>query len=383
MTVNAINGTLLSALSAVDGVSLSTLSAINGQSIGTADPGSVLIALSGDLEPTNGGAPRWFDGIAGGTPTTSTTPTGVHDHAWSTGTSVAGSIDLATPVLTFSAGRRIYITSDTAQLLMRFSDGAAGEHIEVRYVAGGNFRVTRNAGATQLAISTGGHIALNTQYYIEITAVVDDSAGSFTCNLHNDSGSLLETISASGVDTRDGAGSVSTIVLGGGFWEDFNFDTSGTLYGRTQVETFGPTGDGDIIQLTPSSGANWTTVDEKPVSTSDHNTSSGADQIDLYTFPSRSVTGTPRASGVSAAIASTSGTPQFKFVCRKGGVTYEHATTFTSSTTSKFYGAFWQNDPSTGFAWTDSGINAAQFGVKWLAANGRQYGVYRTTLVQL
>lgn len=348
---------------------------------GVPDPGGILFALSGDIEPTGGGSPRWFTGISGGTPTTSTTPTGVHDHAWSTGTSVFGSIDLVSSVLTFSAGKRIYITSDTTHTLMRFTDGGAGEHIGVDYVAGGNFRVTRNI-STVLALSAGGHISLNTQYFIEITAVVDDS-GSFTCKLYDDSGTLLETLNPGTVDTRDGATSVSRIVNGGSFWEDFWFDTTGQLYGPLEVETTGPTGDGDIIQLTPSSGANWTTVDEKPVSTSDHNTSSGADQIDLYTFPSRSVTGTPRASGVSAAIAATSGTPQFKFVCRKGGVTYEHATTFTSSTTSKFYGAFWQNDPSTGFAWTDSGINAAQFGVKWLAANGRQYGVYRTTLVQL
>jgi len=354
---------------------------------GTVDPGNILVALSGDIEPTGGGSPRWFDGISGGTPTLVTTPTDVHDHAWNTGGGVGCSIDLASSTLVISAVIRIYITSDTNRTMVRFTDGATSEHVEIAYITGGNFRISRNLGATVLALSTGGHISLNAQFYIAITAVVDDTAGSFTCDLYDNSGTLLETLTDSGVDTRDGATSVSAISLGvTSYFEDFVFDDSGTLYGPMQVETFGPNGAGDLTQLTRTgtdSGANWSQVDEKPVGTADAVGSTGADQIDTYTFPNRSVTGTPRACGVSAACLTSAGSVSFKFVCRIAGVTYEHSTAYAATTSSKFYGSFWQNNPATGVAWTDSDINGAQFGIKWLAANGSVRGLYRTTAVEL
>jgi hypothetical protein len=189
------------------------------------------------------------------------------------------------------------------------------------------------------------------------------------------------------VDTKEGSTTtVANFLIGRNRqFEDFWFDASGTAHGPSQVETVGPTGDGDVIQLTPSSGSNWQTVDEKPVNTTDRNASTGTDQIDTYTFPTRSVSGTPITAGASMAVGVvTAGVnPQFKAVCRISGVNYEHSLTFTAPDTPKFFGAYWSNNPATGIPWTDSEINSAQFGIKFLATGGRVFGYYRTTLVEL
>lgn len=383
MTVNAINGTALSAFSAVDGKALSGLSEINGQALGAPSAGAVVLLGSADIEPTNGTSAHWWTAVSGTTPT-STTPTGVHDHAWQGTSGSSVFFDFPASTLTPSAGMRFYRTVDAAETIIRFNS-----HIVVAYVAGGNFRVLRNA--TQLAISTGGHIALNTQYYIEITGFIDNSAGSFTCKLYNDSGTLLETISASGVDTLDGAGSATQVLFATtGYWEDVWVDTSGALYGRAQVETLRPDGAGDLTQLTrggTDSGANWSQVDEKPAQIGgagdDYVDSTGDDQFDTYTFANRSVTGTPRAVGVSAHAQRITGSPQFKFVLRIGGVTYEGTQTFTATGTNKFYGEYWNNNPATGLAWADSEINSLQAGIKWLDTQGRTRALYVAVLVQL
>lgn len=387
MSVNAINGSLFSVVSAVDGKTLLTLSAINGQSLALAADGDLVLLLSAEFEPTAGGAPRWWTSVSGTAPPTSTTPTDVHTRAWDATAGGDVAMTLAA-TLTPGIGIRFRRTSVAANdLIIRLSDGSTGEHLDVSFITGGNFRVSRDV-STQLAISTGGHIAVNTWYYLELTAVVADSPnGSFTCNLYNDSGTLLESISASGVDTRDGAGQITELTLGTtGYYEDVYFDDDGEVYGRCQVELNAPNGAGDLAQLTrggTDSGANWSQVDEIPVGTSDFVISTGADQYDCYAFPNRSVSGTPIATGVSATCVSSAGSVNFNFICRIGGVTYEHATTHTATTTAKMFSGYWRNNPATGSPWTDAQINAAQFGIHEHATNGAVRGLYRATLVQL
>lgn len=326
--------------------------------------------------------------MSGTAPPTATTPTGVHTRAWNATGGGDVFLTLPTAVATISAGYRFYRTVNANDLMIRFV-GTTGtdEHIDVQYVAGGNFGIYRNV-STQLALSTGGHISLNTQYYIEITATIDDSAGSFTCKLYNDSGTLLETLTASGVDTRDNSATVNQVIFGGtGYWEDAWIDDTGELYGPAQAEYTPPNGAGALAQLTrggTNSGANWSQVDEVPYTTNDHNISTGADQYDCYTFGARSVTGTPIAVGVQANGGNVSGSPQFNFFCRIGGVNYEHTDLFTSNgNPGSMFASFWRNNPATGIAWTDSEINAAEFGIRWRATNGFNHILGRVTLVKL
>jgi hypothetical protein len=353
--------------------------------------GNVVLLLSADVEPTGGGTPRWWDGVSGTAPPTSTTPTGVHTRAWDATGGGDVNISLASSTLTVGVGVRFRRTSVAASdLIVRITDGSSGEHLEIDFVTGGNFRVNRNV-TTQLAISTGGHIVANTWYYVEMTAVIADSPnGSFTCNLYDDSGNLLESISASGIDTRDGAGSGQQSIWGTtGYWEDAYLDATGEVYGPCQVEVVAPNGAGDLSQLTTSgthtSDPNWMQVDEIPPAGPgvDSVISTGADQYDCYAFPNRTVTGTPITSGVSAACISSAGSVNFNFICRISGVTYEHPTTYTMTTTAKFFGGYWRNNPATGAPWTDAGINSAQFGIHMHATNGAARALYRATLVQL
>lgn len=353
----------------------------------TPSAGGIVFLGSADIETTNGTSAKW---PGSGSPPTVTTPSGVHDRCWDCGSSEP-ILDI-TGISTLSVGKRFQVRTDATDTLIRFINAGAS-HLEVNYVAGGAFQV--RSGITELAISSSGLIAVNTWYYIEIAGVIHDTNGSFTCNLYSDAGSLIATLSASGVDTRNGATSTATSILLGAstaddYVEDIWVDSTGELYGREQVETLTANGAGDLTQLTrggTDSGANWSQVNEKPAQVGgggdDYVDSTGDDQFDCYTFTDRSVSGTPRAVGVAAVCQAISGSPQFKLFLRIAGVSHEGAITHTADATNRFYGEYWNNNPATGIAWTDTEINSLQAGIKWLDTQGRTRALFVPVLVQL
>jgi hypothetical protein len=62
---------------------------------------------------------------------------------------------------------------------------------------------------------------------------------------------------------------------------------------------------------------------------------------------------------------------QVKLFVRIGGVTYLGAVTHTLTSGYLAYSECWTNNPSTGNAWSDTEINAAQFGVRSLTTDCR------------
>jgi hypothetical protein len=106
-------------------------------------------------------------------------------------------------------------------------------------------------GTTQLAASATGLISLNTWYWIELAARTDDSTGSYEAKLYDDSGTLLATLSASNVDTRETPGAMlDLIVMGNGtvvtYADSTGVEAGLTARGRGRVETLMPNAAGGL-----------------------------------------------------------------------------------------------------------------------------------------
>jgi hypothetical protein len=239
--------------------------------------------------------------------------------------------------------------------------------------SGGTISVRR--GTTVLATSASV-ITAGLWHNIELKVIVHNSAGAY--ELKVDGVSLL---SASGVDTRAGATNdyANRIRLLGpvggantGFlYDDFRVnDDSGsapnnTFLGDRKVFTLFPTAEGDTNNFTPSTGTdNSAMVDESGMdSDSTYVESAVSNDRDLY--------GVTDMTGVTTINAI-----QHNIICRKTDVTdftiepvtKSGATTDvgggqtvgSTSYTNKY--RIQETDPDTGVAWTDGGIDAAQFG---------------------
>lgn len=290
-----------------------------------------------------------------------------------------------------SGGCRVMFRSDTTDAFFRFQDTSSTNQLSLGYVAGGAFRVARGNTPVQLAISSSGIISLNTWYWAELTAVINNS-GSFTARLYDDSQTMIAELTDSSVDTQETANASADRVDVGGisadtYTDDCWIDGSGELHGPVQVEVLYPSGAGDLAELTrggADSGANWSQCDETTNNgDTDYVQSTGSNQNDSYVFQNRSLSGTLLGVQVVVCAKSTSGAPSIRAICRIGGVTYLGAIAHTLSTIYEAYWEVFDNNPATGFAWTDSEVNSAQFGVRCVSANARVSQVVAETLIQI
>ncbi len=280
-----------------------------------------------------------------------------------------------------SGGCRFYFRTDATDSMLRFRRvSAAVNHIAVQRAAGGTFRVANLATGVNHD-SGSANISLITWYYCILYARIHDTLGEFIAKLFDASGTLIETLTQTGIDTLNGGNKAEISAWGGvsgdtyvdHLWTDIN----GVWRSPVFVETRSPTANGDTNSWTrggTDTGNNWDQADELPKNTTSYVFSTGADQVELYNFQDRSQAGTPLAvHQVIYAHAHTAGTREYKPICKIGGVIYEGPTQSTTSTSTLTAPIIynWQNDPSTGNAWTDSGYNAAQFGVKSVTTDVR------------
>lgn len=291
-----------------------------------------------------------------------------------------------------SGGCRFYFRTDSTDAFFRFRTAAQANHLAINRVAGGTLRVADTANSTNYD-SGSANISLTTWYYATLYARIHNTLGEFTCKLFNASGTLIETLTQSGIDTLNGTTALCARTAFGGatgdtYVDDIWVDLNGSFRGCGYIETLSPSAAGDSASWTrggTDTGANYSQVNEVPKNTTSYVFSSGASQDDLYNFADRSQTGTPiTVQQVTFARAHTAGTRQYKPICKIGGTIYEGdlvSVTSTSADTATVYN--WQNNPATGNAWTDSDINSAQFGVRSVTTDVRVQCVGLQVLVSI
>ena len=148
------------------------------------------------------------------------------------------------------------------------------------------------------------------------------------------------------------------------------WDTSGSgmigYTGPSRIETITPNAAGDVSGLTPTSGANYTTVNETvPNFDTNYVESAIATTIDLYNYTTLSVTPASIKGVMVKTFAKNAdvGSKTFRAKASSSAVIANGATQ-TLTVAYKQFTEFFPVDPNTSAAWTKAGIDAAQFGVE-------------------
>lgn len=269
---------------------------------------------------------------------------------------------------------RVRTDLDGALAIYRRTSGLA-THIAASRLAGGQHQVSFGSGAASHD-GAAGLMDLDTWYYNTLFADINDS-GEYISKIFDADGVLLETLSGNAADTHN-EGNLAELVIWGSptsntFTDEHWVDINGVFRGCGRVNARVPNGVGassDWSRGGTDTGNNWDQVNVMPTLSAgnpSHVFATAVDQIDLYEFEDRSITGTPiSVRQIMYGRARSAGTRQFKAMCRIGGVNFEGSQTFTSTSTTNQVPMIedWKNNPATGNAWTDSEINAAQWGYK-------------------
>lgn len=234
-------------------------------------------------------------------------------------------------------------------------------------------KVGNTAGAV---LATGTTImAASTWHYLELKVFIDNAAGAYEFKING-----VTEFSDTGVDTN----ASSTINWVNSIWfenagtsgpYDFYIDdlyargdvttnTAGGFLGDTRVVVLRPDADGTYEQWTLSTGVDaFALIDEDLPDTADYLESSTAAQ--KYSVSHTSFTGTGTIHAVSHYVHSSTPDNTARNVyplCRSNGVDYQNPSVRAPS--GAYLSSVYETNPNTATAWTDTTLNAAEFGLE-------------------
>lgn len=264
----------------------------------------------------------------------------------------------------------------TARRIAAFYDSSTIQ-AEIVLNTNNTFSVLRNGTAVTNGTSTEA-ISLNVYYYLEWKITIANSIASDSCVVRLN-GSPIINVSA-GQDLQATANAyANSFMLGSNSssaptcsYDDFYLcDQSGStnndFLGDCRVDTIYPDADGFYSDGTPSTGSdNYAMVDETPVSTTDYVTLSNVNDKDTYSFQPLDALAGQLVYGVqvnAAADKDDAGSRSAATFVRSGS-TDDEGSGVGLSTTYTFVRDIYEEDPDTSAAWTQSGINSAEFGLK-------------------
>jgi len=173
-------------------------------------------------------------------------------------------------------------------------------------------------------LSYPGFCTINQTYFFEVYYKLDNVSGRVVVKSNG-----VSLFDSSG-DTNPGAYTGFNIVMfgkdtapwatGNAYYDNIILDSANWI-GKTYIQGLAVTGVGTTTQLTPSTGSNYTCVDEIPASDTDYVYSNTVDQLDTYTLADLTGTiGTIKAVQVqSRVVKEGSATPQnVKLAVRSG-----------------------------------------------------------------
>lgn len=253
-----------------------------------------------------------------------------------------------------------------ATSLLRLYDGTT-QQVELALTAAGALTISGQSSADNV-------VPTSAWTYVELKVTIDNTYGSVEVRIN---GSSTPVISASGLDTQATANAyVNRVRLisstsGTQFYDDFYLcDTTGStnnnFLGDVTIRNLYPNGAGNYTQFTPSTGSNYTCVDEASVNTTDYVSSSNVGDIDTYALGDLASTATGTIMGIQVnnmALKDDAGARSVANVIRSG-TTDEVSSSAALSTSQLDYRSIHETDPATSAAWTVSGINALEAGTK-------------------
>ena len=281
---------------------------------------------------------------------------------------------LATGKSTLFISVAMRITTDagaSSQEFLQFLEGATN-HVTLRL---NSSRQIESCRGLSTVLGTSSALPSAVWCWFQVKIVVHDTAG--VVEIRDSTGAVL--LNLTGVDTRNAGstGLINTIKIGPTetspsyrlefddlhIWDDTG-SVCNTFTTETRVDALRPSGAGDVTQFTPSTGANYTCVDEVAASTTDYVESATAAQQDLYAFTDLPHTPVNIYGVLRTAVATKDdvGTRSIKLLTKCASAVSagaDKALSFGSyvrlADTIDVY-------PNTSVAWTTSALNASQFG---------------------
>ncbi|MFA5345390.1 MAG: hypothetical protein WC315_03870 [Candidatus Omnitrophota bacterium] len=241
--------------------------------------------------------------------------------------------------------------------------------INLKHTVNGAIQVCR--GGTVLGTTADYIITPGIWKYLELKIKCHSSTGTYELRING-----VNVLSGTGANTKAG-----THDYHDGFRltgidddlpkvDDFYFlDTSGAtnndFLGNIRVETIRPDANGDSTQFTPSSGNNYACVDETVVNDdTDYVEDSTSGHQDLYGYSATTLT-TIKGLMICTDCRDTDVTDyNLKTSCKSGATDSDDAGQSVGSTSFVTLKRILETDPNTSSAWTQTDLNAAQFGVK-------------------
>lgn len=327
---------------------------------------------------TNTGLQAKWSGSAGGSMATGRF-TGQSFQARNTNSGVGGSAAsrlLPSAIGSFTVGfafRAVTLTSmnggtNNTFLTLLGSSGTVSQ-ITMYVDNNGTLNVTR---AGTVLGSAVGAIIDSTWQYIELSVFISDTVGTVVVKVNG-----ATVINLSGVDTRNGtpttidtiqlqASSFTGSVFGGWFYDDLYIVDSTTSLGERRIETLYPTADTAQKDWTPDTGTvDFSRVNEAQVVTTNYVQASTVGNTDRYTMGD--LTGTPAtidAVQVVAYAQKTDATTRAIALEVKSGATISDSSDFNLAASYGKFDRLILTDPATSAAWSVSGVNALEAGVK-------------------
>jgi len=225
--------------------------------------------------------------------------------------------------------------------------------------------------------ATAAALQVGVWSYLEVQMKCDGSTG--TCVIRINGTEVknltgLDTLYTSATLTRFALGCRASTEVQLDFDDlivlDLNGSLNNGLTGDMTVSLLLPTGDGNSTTWDDSTGGsppeNWPNVDEtSPNDDTDYNSTSTLNAKDLYTFEDAPAGSDIRAVQVLASVRKgAEGPGQVKLVTRSASTDYDGAAQGIGGTAYSYVRQVLETDPATAAAWSESGFNAAEFGIK-------------------
>lgn len=282
----------------------------------------------------------------------------------------------ATWVVGCSFTTSVLTPSNSPAPIIELFDGVTSQ-CSVRMDSTGKLGVYR--GTTLLAAQAVATLAINTEYYLEFKATVNNTTGAYELRVNG----VAIVGPTTGANTRSSANNTAdTIVIGHSspnnatayvddlYVCDGTGSANNSFLGDVRVDATYPAADGANTGLTPSTGTNHAALaDENPANDdTDYNDSSTVGNKDTYDFGN--ISHAPVSIfGVQVNMTAKKDDAGARSICsvtRSGGTDTDGATQVLT-TSYVDYREVVAADPNTSAAWTKTNLNAAEFGMKVVA----------------
>ncbi len=255
-----------------------------------------------------------------------------------------------------------------------FGNGATIQHVGFYLNANGSISAYRGTSAgTLLGTSTTGVLSIGVWAYVEVHALIDDSAGEIDIKVDG-----VSVLSLTAQDTKNGGSSANLDVVGGSRIANGTFCLYDDIYTVTgdgsgvsgfqdeiSIQGISPNAAGNYTQLTPvGSATNYQNVDEVPFSATDYNGSPTPGQKDTYGYANLTATTGDILGSVlyTGYRKNNAGFIKGRRVIRISTTDYNGADYPSFSGTMQVKAEVLEVSPATSTAWTISEVNAMEAG---------------------